>query len=608
MKGENIVDINADKNRLSQSQNLQDMQRDLKSNKMLTVYQECVAEYSKHYIYCALIPSAHIEKALSVSEWDLEFSQGMPNGMTYHKAGRKLHEYLRYGVDNSVEPLIVNRNFQGLHDDYREISEEFRFFHNLYHNRKTNEYIKINEDGNEDVVATVELDRVKIRLKEIRQFLAIKEMHLAVQFIFSELSTHSLEELGFTAGDENKQDEMMCWMQRFGDLDGIGSCRAFSRFVGKRLIEPFLKSNSGFWPFAEVSDQKYASFIIDVDENGDEVPSTSNPDELKTPADPGNIRGVEEDAPSYLTPVHFRKKVLDKYYHEPNRYTVEDSILRCGNLWSVYIDNHHDDIVCAWLGDLGRDLPYSEQQHWCQYNIPPTGDANRIFFASQIEARFVNTDRPEHVFKQRYNDLQKASQANLGWQWLLPLRTADEYHLQSLRIPATDEQQDFDGLVLSLAKILIDSLNEGSLKKLIPCEKREELKDERGISLLEAVLHLNSLKGADVHIKFLRELQNLRSSGSAHRKGKKYLKIAKDFDVENQSLRHVFASILNSAADVLDYFTILVSSGQIREIVEKNQIAAGHAIFKEMIGMAESDKTEASVNHDDVIYELETKL
>lgn len=601
------MSIDKDKRRLSQVQTLQHMQRDIKLNEMLTVYQAYTEEYSKYYTYCVLIPSAHIEEALSDSTWDLEFSQGMPSGMVSHKGTKEEHKYLRYGVDNGVEPLIFDRNFHRLRDDYQEISEEFRLFHDLYHERKTNQYIKISEDGNEEIVAVVELNHIKIRLKEIRQFLAIKEMHLAIQFIFSESSTHSLEELGFTAGDNDRQDKLMCWMQRYGDLDGIGNYKAFSRLVGKRLIEPLPKAKSGFWPFAEVSEENYVSFIIDVNENEDEIIYTSNPDELKTPADPRNVRGVDEEAPSYLTPVHFRKKVLDKYYCEPSKYTVEDSILRCGSLWSVYIDNHHDDIVCAWLGDLGRDLPSSEQQHWRQYNIPPTSGVSKTYFARQIGAQFTNSDRPEHILKQRYNDLQKASQTHLGWQWLLPLRTDDKHHLQSLRIPATDEQGDFDDLVLSLAKILIDSLNEKSLRKLIPCEKQEEFKDKRGIALLEAVLHLNELKGADVHVAFLRKLQNLRSSGSAHRKGRNYLKIAEHFGVENQSLRHVFANILNSASDTLDYFIALVSSGQIREIIKRNQIKAAYAILDEMVGSVDSGTTDASVNHDEVIYELQSK-
>jgi hypothetical protein len=599
--------IDTDKRRLSQVQTLQHMQRDMKWNEMITVYQEYTEEYSKHYIYCALIPSAHIEKALSVSTWDMEFSQSMPSGMISNKGRREIREYLRYGVDNGVEPLIINRSFHRLRDDYREISEEFRLFHALYHDRKTDQYIKIDEDGNEEIVAVVEPNHIQIRLKEIRQFLAIKEMHLAIQFIFTETSTQTLEALEFTPGDKDKRDNLMRWMQRYGDLEGINNCRAFSRLVGKRIVKPFPKTKSGFWPFAEVPEQEYVSFIIDVNENGEEIIHTSNPDELKTPADPGNIRGVDEDAPSYLTPVHFRKKVLDKYYHESSKYTVEDSILRCGSLWSVYIDNHHDDIVCAWLGDLGRDLPYSEQEHWRQFNIPPTSEASKAYFTRQIETQFANSDRLEHIFKQRYDDLQKVSQTHLGWQWLLPLHTADAHHLQSLRIPTTDEQRDFDGMVLSLTKMLIDSLNEKSLRKLIPFEKQEAFKDKSGIALLEAALHLNNFEGYDVHTDFLRKLQKLRSSGSAHRKGRNYLRIAEYFGVENQSLRHVFANILNSASDTLDYFIVLVNSGRIREIIERNNREAADAIFKEMIGMAESDKTDASVNHDDAIYELETK-
>ena len=602
------MSIDRDKRRLSQAQTLQHMQRDMKLNEMLTVYQEPTEEYSKHYIYCALIPSAQIKKSLSVSTWDMEFSQDIPSGMISNKGGREVREYLRYGVDNGVEPLIIGRSFHRVRDDYREISEEFRLFHNLYHDRKTDQYIKISEDGNEEeTVAVVKSNYIQIRLKEIRQFLAIKEMHLAIQFIFSELSTHSLEELGFTESDNDRKNKLMRWMQRYGDLDGINNCRAFSRLVGKRIVEPLPKTKSGFWPFAEVSEQEYASFIIDVNEIGDEIIYTSNPDERKTPADPGNIRGVDEQAPSYLTPVHFRKKVLDKYYHEPSKYTVEDSLLRCGSLWSMYIDNHHDDIVCAWLGDLGRDLPYSEQTHWHQYNVPPTGGVSKTYFARQLGAQFTNSDRPEHIFKQRYNDLQKASQKQLGWQWLLPLHTADAHHLQSLRIPATDEQRAFDAMVLSLTKILIDSLNEKSLKKLIPCEKQEEFKGKRGIAFLDAALHLNNLEGADTHIAFLRKLQDLRSSGSAHRKGRTYLKKAEHFDIENQSLRHVFANILNSASDTLDYFIVLVNSGRIREIIKRNEIKNAYAILDEMVGSVDSGTTDASVNHDEVIYELQSK-
>ena len=603
------MSIDKDKKRLTQAHTLTEVRREHKLNEMITVYQvnNDEEEQSKRYIYCALIPSFQIQDSLADSTWDLEFSRGMPSGITYHKQGELQREYLRYGVDNSVEPLIIDRNFHRLREDYREISEEFRLFHELYHNRKTDQYLKMDDAGNEEVVAVVKPDHIQIRLKEIRQFLAIKEMHLAIQFIFSETSLHSLEELELQAGDENKQNGLMCWMRRYGDLNGTANCWAFSRLVGKRLVEPLPKAKSGFWPFAEETEENFVEFIIDVDENGDEIIYTSNPDKLKTPADSENIRGVDGNAPSYLTPVHFNKKVLDKYYYEPSKYSVEDSVLRCGSMWCVFIDNDHKDKVCMWLGDLGRDLPNSEQQHWRLHNIPPTDGISKTFFDRQLGAQFKNSDMPEHIFEQRYRDLQKVSQDNLGEQWLLPLNTADTFHLQGMRIPATDEQRDFDEVVLSLTKVLIDSLNEAYLKKMIPFEKRKKFKDKHGIAVLEAALHLNGITDGDDHLDFLRKLQSLRSSGSAHRKGRNYEKIAKHFGIENQNLRDVFTGILNSATNVLNFFITLVKSGHIREIVEKNQMAAGYAVMSEMIGIADSGPTDASVNHDEVIHETQSK-
>ena len=153
------MDINKEKRRLSQVETLQHMQRNIKWHEMLTVYQAYTEKNSKYYIYCVLIPSDHIEKALSVSTWDMEFSQDMPSGIIFNKGGREVREYLRYGVDNGVEPLIIGRSFHGLRDDYREVSEEFRLFHNLHHERKTDQYTKIDEDGNEEIIAVVDPPR-----------------------------------------------------------------------------------------------------------------------------------------------------------------------------------------------------------------------------------------------------------------------------------------------------------------------------------------------------------------------------------------------------------------------------------------------------------------
>jgi len=550
------MSIDSDRQRLSQAKTLEGLCCDMQLTEMVTVYLSGRGSTHNRGIYCALIPSDRIDRALDNNSWDLSHGDGLPGAIRYHEGGETRVEYLRYGRDDGVEPLVLDREFYGIRDDYKELSEEFRFFHNLYHDRKNEHYIKVDNDGNEHLIAVVEPKRIQIRLKEIRQFLAIKEMHLSIQFDCREHSEHSLKDLGLEEGGGDCREDLVSWGLYYGDFGGIGSHQAFSRLCGKRLIPPLPKGKSGFWGFAEEPKQKHIDFIIGLDDHGDEITYLSNPDGL------ANYFGANPDAPNYLTPVQFRKQVLDKYYQQPSKYSVEDGILRCGCLWSMSLDNHHEDIVCAWLGDLGRDLPYKEQLHWRAYNIPPAGGVSETYYKRQILAQFTDSSRPEHQFQQRYHDLRKACEKSLGWQVLLPLDAGDEHHFQNVRIPATDEQRDFDELVLGLTKTLIDSLNEKELNGLIPCEQRTEVKGS--ISRLEAAFRACGIEGSEDHVSFLRKLQNLRSSSSAHRKGSNYRKIATEFGVESQDLRTVFAGILHKALALLDYLIAAVRSGQLK--------------------------------------------
>ena len=593
------MSIDLDRKRLSQAERLEWLQRDLKMAEMIDVCFSASKASNRDsdsniVIYCALIPLDGVDQVFSSPSWDFHWGDGMPDASVSYEGGEKRAEYFRYGGTNRVEPLVFCRGFHDLYDDYMEISEEFRLFHNLYHDRKTDKYIKVDDEGNKYTVAVVKPGHVKIRLKEIRQFLAIKDMYLSIQFDCRECSKYSLKELGLEKREAHQQNSFMRWCLGYGDW-GLDKYKSFSRLDGKRLINPLPKSKSGLWGFTEEPKKKHVEFIIDVDEDGDEITHTSDPDVL------ANYFGANPDAPHHLTLVHFRKQVLDKYYQEPSKYTVEDSMLHCGSLWGLTIDNHHDDKVCAWLGELGRDLPYTEQLHWRSHNIPPEGGVSRTYFKRQILAEFTDSGQPEHLFRESYQKLQDTCKEYLGWQLLLPLDTDDEYHFKNLRVPATDEQRDFDELVLSLTKILIDSLNERRLNTLISKDQKAKLKGS--IARLEAVLSAHDVEGAAERIAFLRKLQSLRSSSAAHRKGRNYRKIAKHFGVESQHLRDVFTGIIWQALDVLDYFIFLVRSSPINpEIIEKNKIEEGYAILDEMVGFAKSDRTDGSVNHDEVIY------
>ena len=602
------MSIDADREKLLQAQNWEKIRREPQPFEMITVYKPINGRTPIDcFIYCALIPPNQVEEILSETKISdaLEIFDGLPNAL-----GSGLQdieeqvEYFRYGTENGLEPLIISRSFGGIKTPYNEISEEFRHFHNLFHNRETDEYTKIDDAGNEERIAIVKPSEIRIRLKEIRQFLAVKEMYLSILFQFNEYSTYSLQELGLNKKDpELKRGRLVCW--RYGRLDTSHrhGFRSESRLRGRKLIKPLEKSKSGFGDFAE--EPKYVEFIIDINEDGDEINYTCNPTKL-------NHNGSNPGAPSDLTPVHFRKSVLDKYYSEPSKYTVEDSMLRCASLWSIQIDNHSPDRVIVLLEELCL-LPHTEQQHWKTHNIPPEGGVSSTFYKRNVEGEWVSSDQPDILFKQSYEQLQQACNECLGWQLLRPLHSSDDHHLKSLRIPATDEQSDFDELVLSLTKVLIDSLNQKELKRLISLKEEQNLtldqkKNLKEIDCLEIALNSCGVEDAAGHITFLRKLQRLRSRGSAHRKGSNYQKIAKDFGIEDQNLRKVFAGILSRALDVLDYFIFLAQTHKLnRESVEENNRQRGYEILGQMIGIAESDSTDGSVNHDEVIYELDSK-
>ncbi len=593
------MNISSDRARLSQKKRLESLRGEPKLTDMVTVYRSDRNVPSIQFIYCALLPSAQVERAFSTLSRDLKVDLGMPGAVERYREGREQTDYIRYGDENGREPLVIKRSFGEMRDDYMEVSEEFRLFHNLYHNRKTDEYIKIDDDGSEDTVILVRSDCIQIRLKEIRQFLAVKEMHLWIQYDYLEYSERSLVELGLKGGRTVQRDNSVSWRLSCHHSPDVRNYKALSQLLGNRLIQPLPKSKSGFPGFAEEPQEKHVEFIIDVDENGDEVTYTSDPDALE------NHFGDSLHAPNYLTPVHFRRQVLDKYYQQPGKYAVEDSLLRCGRLWVMAIDNQHDDKVCAWLGDLGRDLPYQERLHWRAHNIPPSGEMSEIFYKRQILAQEIDTDRPDLLFKDRYDELIEACKEHLGWQLLQPLHSGDQHHLDSLRIPAADEQRDFDALVLSLAKILIDSLHVKCLNSLLSEEQKEGLK-KGSIPPLEAVLASRNVEGAAGHIAFLRNLQSLRSSSSAHRKGRKYKKIAKQFDIEGQDLRDVFVGILWQALDFLNFLVVLVEGGRV-DNVEENKIEEGYAILRGIVGFVDSGATDGSVNHDDLVYELRSE-
>ncbi len=563
------MNFTSDRERLSQENMMDTLQRRLKLTDMVTVFQVTDEESFQerdHFVCSALLPSCHmenVEEVLALSGYLHRNEAGLPSSVSQYeeKTKEKCPKYLRYGNEHGVEPLVLRRHFSGLHKDYIEMSEEFRHFHNLYYDRKNARYIKINHQGNGEVVAIIERnpEQVKIRMKEIRQFLAVKDMHLAVQFIYREFSALTLAKLRLKEDTRNSREELFWWEFSYANLPPIlTGKRAFSTLAGVRLISPLPKERSGFPEFSPRQKKKYAKFIIDVGENGDEIEYTCNPNEL------ADHFGKNPDAPNYLTAVTFRREVLGKYYSKSSVYQVAYGRIEYGGLWAIPFDDHHEETVNVWLGDLGRSLPYEEQLYWRSYNVASDQGVSDPFSTHQLLAKRIESRNPEHLFGQKYSKLGRKCEKLLSWYLLLPLNESDLHELQNIHVATTNEQREFDELIQSLTKTLVESLNVKQLRALVgPCD-RLAAKSMKSIKLLEFVLKRCDIDGSVKHIGFLRNLQNLRSSGSAHRKGKKYSDICKRLGIDGQDFRADTFKILSQSVEFLDFLIYVVECGRLQ--------------------------------------------
>jgi hypothetical protein len=74
---------------------------------LITVYLSDGGKDHTRSHYCALIKSEKIENSLATLTWDLFYGQGNPGAVQYYENGKPRVDYLRFGNDHGVEPLII---------------------------------------------------------------------------------------------------------------------------------------------------------------------------------------------------------------------------------------------------------------------------------------------------------------------------------------------------------------------------------------------------------------------------------------------------------------------------------------------------------------------
>jgi hypothetical protein len=453
--------------------------------------------------FCAFARPSQRDRVLSRPGWDLLIGDHLPGFTVWYEGDDQRVEYQRAGDDEGFEPLVRIRNFHGIRPGNIELSEDFRLFHNLW-TGGDGKYFIIEDDGTESLVAEVNPTLVRVRTRPLRRYQAARQLDLLL-FVESDRWSERLP----TGAAEHREvfttDSMRS--ELFVGETSIGG-RFLCRYIGKRVIPAPPIAACGRWPF-ENPDEHFPEFIIGSDKDGAPVRFSCNPDELS------NYFGANPGAPHYLTPVFFRRDVLQKYYDQPERYSVDDGNLRCASLWSLRMDNDHPDHVMVFLGDLGRDLPIRERDYWLAFCMPEGGELSDTVVRRAFLGEFAAAASPDIVFRHLYERFAEAWRAVFGWDLLRPPNKDDEHILQRIRLPLTESLPELEGQLLNIVRLLVDFLNDAELKTRISADTT----DMKSIAKVDAWLREQGYPNTDRDVAFLRSLQSIRSKGAAHRKG-----------------------------------------------------------------------------------------
>lgn len=493
------------------------------------------------YIQSCLLPIDMIDEEL---ENDTYNARSLSPGITVYGSWEDDEKvYHRWNNDKGIEPFVISRSFEGLAEDSIEIVEEFRLLFNLYYNSQKKEFIDLTDGESVTVVKIKENGDVTVNKKYMKTFLALKNMSLLIHVDSRCVNIKSDYKFPQESFSYRNEENTLFYTVNLGNCNTGTKQENYSFIYAKKAIMGCALRDCNIWPYNE--EKNYIDFIIGMDDNGNEIKHTCNPQKLS------NYFGANPDAPHYLTPVFFDAAVLNKYYAKPEIYKIEDGIIRCGGLWSLYIDNHNSGYVSVYLGDLGRDLPSEQEQYyWRGFNKNIDGTLSDAKFKRDFLAMAADSDAPDFIFKRTYTRVNSLFMTKLGWQLFLDLDEQDIYNFETIRIPINNSISEMDMLVLSLVKILLDSLNEKEIVNQLT-GKYEKLVGS--ISKIETWFKDKGLDDYQEHIKYLRNLQELRSSGTGHRKGKSYQKISRILDVQKENYAETFSGLLKNAVSFLEY-------------------------------------------------------
>lgn len=332
----------------------------------------------------------------------------------------------------------------------------------------------------------------------------------------------------------------------------------YSCILGKIIIRPFSKPNHPHYAYLNPPKEIYEEFIVGIDENtGKEIFFTCNKNKL------ANDFKANPDTPCFLTPVYFKKQVLDKYTNNPAKYTIADDHIAYLDQWLIPYSINKEDKVTVWLGDLGR-IPHNEQSYWKSCNIKPNGEMNKKFIKRQLNAEWTDVIREEKKLLQLIDHIDDLFVSRYGNHIFNELSEADIQIKDAFSIPTNNSVPIYQTFLMQLCKLTIERINKKLINDIVEDKDKLLGQDNKPLgSRLQLKVLLKEIKiiSVDVLDDILKKIYDSRNKLAGHSGSfKEYNKVWKrnkefkpDFISDAKSLLNDLNKALNQFYTELQY-------------------------------------------------------
>ena len=387
--------------------------------------------------------------------------------------------------------------------------------------------------------------RVEVRALEFRQFLSACGRDALVQVdCVPKTAASDFERVDSEFQSDWAHFDFVATSDRL-----MGDRPTFSRLLGQYVIRGV--RTAALPRFEERDeDRAYASFIYGTDSAaGHPLRHSCDPSTLGTYFDKDNSRL------HFLTPVNFRREVLQPYAAEPHRYRLGRTRLSCLDLWGLDLSINTAGLVEAYLGDLGQRLPSDEWGHWLSYNVPPEGKMDEGRFRRDFLNQWASSADPPEDLRWARNRAAGISSRVLGGPIWRDLDEDTEAQWQSLVGPLSDDPTALGPCLLLLTKVLVDGIDPAPLKGYLD----DAAKGELSLSLLERFA--DRIGGSTSHLEPLRALQEFRSKGGvAHLAGTGRAKAMARLGIQGMATWDAFDAVARGLGQCLNDLSDLMHS------------------------------------------------